>query len=436
MGNWRIGNIKVEEMVETDPEVYRRRAYDALCVGQYRTAIQETEKALKYSNNDIQDYVEIARILVEMQEYRQCLEFIRQHKIVDYFFTEEYRKSGIRSALPQFFKIYLKCWKQVGGNLDEADVIIAVSDGTGMVESLQDAIDMESRCHRIYFRNMDRDGVLGIIEKKDLCIIMDDQTLGKTRTGKTFSKVIINSGNVRFINSDFSLTEYSVGVEINGGNVLFENTIFRNIYRRDLAIGVYVKNQALVSIKNCLNDYDSYGEIVMLYAECGEINMSHCIHYGTIAVIGKKGKCSLNMLSCGGQRVLVGYNTDSQITDCGCTYITLEGKLQMDCQDNLVMNVNDTRACGGCIAAYNGGTMYLHNVGIKDNLGGRCDLEADNGKIFCENFLNNGYTVEIRQGMGKNTEIVCDFKYKIVNKLRNELRMGAFLNKINWLTEN
>lgn len=343
-------------------------------------------------------------------------------------------------TIDSFFNNYLECWKNVGGSIDEADVMVVISDGTGMVKSLQDAIDMECKCHRIYYYSHSNRGgngdVAGIVEEKDLSIIISLYAPEGMR--KYSPMIIVNSGNIHFINSSFSLTEYIVGVEINGGNVLFENVKFGDILIKSgcTAIGVYVKNQATVSMKGCWNDLSGDKEkTIALYAECGNIDIrKSCLKY--IVVIGKKGKSSLNMLECWenygdrGNSVLVGYNTESQIKDCKCTFITLEGKMQMDGQDNLVMNVFDTEVIF-CVAAYNGGIIYLYNSGSAD-----CDLEADNGKIYCENFKSEGETVKLRQGMGKNTEIICDCRYKVVNNLRNEIRMGAFSNKIGWLIRN
>lgn len=94
MRGWKIGNIKVEEKVDVDPEVYRDRAKEALYDDRYRDAIQEVKMALKYGNNDIRDHMQMTRILCKLQEYRQCLEYIRQNKMVDYFFTEKYEFIG------------------------------------------------------------------------------------------------------------------------------------------------------------------------------------------------------------------------------------------------------------------------------------------------------------------------------------------------------
>lgn len=452
MSGWKMDNVKVEEILDTDPGLYKDRAKKALWNGQYREAIQETKMALKYGNNDIRYHMLMTEILFKMQEYRQCLEYIRQQRMIDYFFTEIYRSDTNDPMLMSFFEEYLECWKHIGGDISEADVIIVIEDGTGMVKTLQDAIDTKCKCRRIYFKNMgENEGVAGIVDGKDLCIIISsDLALNREKAVKKYSPhIIINSGNVHFINSDLHLDEYNVGVEINGGNVLFENVYFSGGYYTNLiqrfqkiysetksetkctSVGVYVKNQATVNMRCCR----SGGRIIYLYAECGEIDLrDSCTD--AIAVIGKRGKASLNLLNCrdlNDDGVLVGYNTVCKIKDCEYSYITLEAKLSMDCQDNLVMNVYGS-SIARCAAAYNGGILYLYNS--KSKKGSAISLEADNGKILCENFRNEGKTIELRPGIGKNTEIICDCDYKVVNEVEKAFRMGTVLNEIDWLIKN
>lgn len=435
MGGWKIGKMKVEEMTDVDPAVYRRRAKIALDNGQYSIAMQEAKMALKYSNNDMSEHLRIVNIMYKMQEYKRCLEYIRQHRIVEYIFTEEYDNGFTSFSLSEFFKIYLQCWKESGCRFEQADVIVVAADGTGMVKTLQDAINANSQCHKIAViasRGEESDfdltnagiKIKGVVEGQDLCVVV--------RTDVPVN-LVINSGSVKIINSRICVGNHSVGIEINGGNVLLKNTnVAKSDYRLDgeFSIGIHIKNQSLISIRHC-----EFHLRAGVFAECGKIDVIDTRLYDDYGIVamGKTDKVflKLNNLSLGSDGyLLIGFNTDTQIF--GGSFgegITLEGKTFNNCQDDAIMNIYDASVYR--IAAYNGGNIYLHNV--KDI---NC-LEADNGKILGENCRGDRTwdIAELRLGIGKNTEIVCDCKYKVFNELLNKCRMGAFLNKIKWLAE-
>lgn len=84
-------HVEYEEILDTSPELYRRRTNAALNEKKYHEALKEAQLALKYGNNEWQYRALVAKVIFEMKEYKVCMKYImgsalwedRNHEIPD-----------------------------------------------------------------------------------------------------------------------------------------------------------------------------------------------------------------------------------------------------------------------------------------------------------------------------------------------------------------
>lgn len=67
----------VEEILDTNPDLYKQRTIAALNERKYNDAVKEAETAVKYGNNVLEYHVLLARSLFEQGTYRECMKYIK-----------------------------------------------------------------------------------------------------------------------------------------------------------------------------------------------------------------------------------------------------------------------------------------------------------------------------------------------------------------------
>lgn len=75
---WNIENIQVDENLDTNPELYKKRADAASDKGLYDEAIKEIDKALEYSNAALEYQYFRANILYKAERFEECRQYIMQ----------------------------------------------------------------------------------------------------------------------------------------------------------------------------------------------------------------------------------------------------------------------------------------------------------------------------------------------------------------------
>lgn len=73
---WNIENIQVDENLDTNPELYKKRADAASDKGLYDEAIKEIDKALEYSNAALEYQYFRANILYKAERFEECRQYI------------------------------------------------------------------------------------------------------------------------------------------------------------------------------------------------------------------------------------------------------------------------------------------------------------------------------------------------------------------------
>lgn len=74
----------VEEIVDTNPDLYKQRTIVALNEKRYSDAINEAQTAIKYGNKVLEYQVLLSRTLFEKGEYQECFQYIKSSGLWDY----------------------------------------------------------------------------------------------------------------------------------------------------------------------------------------------------------------------------------------------------------------------------------------------------------------------------------------------------------------
>ncbi len=98
---WTTTSIETEKEIDTNPDLYMRRAEDALKRSDVSAALDECDKAIFYSNNNSAYLFEKARILLACELYEQCMSLIKKHM---YSFKKSFNKEKLAMVY-----LYLHC---------------------------------------------------------------------------------------------------------------------------------------------------------------------------------------------------------------------------------------------------------------------------------------------------------------------------------------
>ncbi len=136
--NAEVKVISSEKVLDTDPELYKKRALDALEKHYYLDAMAEAEKAIEYGYNWPRFRVVKARVLLATEKYAECLRYLKE--------SELWQLKDDMSELSYEDKDFVRyafsvCLGQLGFKPDKLREIILTSDGRGMCKSVQEAID-------------------------------------------------------------------------------------------------------------------------------------------------------------------------------------------------------------------------------------------------------------------------------------------------------
>ena len=137
--NAEVNIIGSERVLDTGPELYKKRALEALEKEFYLDAMAEAEKAIKYGNNGAEYQIVKAKVLLAREEYNAFLVYIIRD-------TQLWNRRSIlfQSADEELeFLLYgfSVCYGQLGYSPDNLTEIILTADGKGMCKTIQEAVD-------------------------------------------------------------------------------------------------------------------------------------------------------------------------------------------------------------------------------------------------------------------------------------------------------
>lgn len=105
---------KIEELVDTNPDLYKQRTIAALNECRYRDALNEAQMALKYGNQELQYHLLVARVLFEMKNYQLCMEKLISSGLWHQVTEEADNADLLMDEVDFIFYTYAICYKKLG----------------------------------------------------------------------------------------------------------------------------------------------------------------------------------------------------------------------------------------------------------------------------------------------------------------------------------
>lgn len=428
MQGWDIDYdaIVVEEILDTNPDLYKRRALAAIEEERYYDAVQEAQTALKYSDGDIQYHFLIIKASYKMGMYGICYNYILYTYILEYVYETPWREFWTSAIdVDELMEIYMHCWRSTGHTLQDARVIVVYANDKGMVDTLQDAVNICLPSQYIYIMEETTNSGLAhcpfecagcIIERGDVRI-----------TGRPVRmKIVVNGGIVRIKDMDIYPVENTVAIHINGGIVELEKVTIEGDGHNGKQIGIYVQNDSTFTLKNCLLINLDVG----IYAEGGKVFISNSTlgelqrqNGNGIVAIGDIHKVVFSIedsvFGCYPNAVVAGHNSDIKLYRINSRNnfgkISLDGG-GYDDSNRGVIEIFDSAF--NDIGVMSRGIINLYNTEVDE-------FEIDDSTVVCSGCKPRGRTnIRVRTRNGK---IECDCKY-----IESNMTMSS-TNVKNWV---
>ena len=140
--NAEVKILDTEKVLDTDPELYKNRALDAIEKQYYLDAMAEAEKAIQYGNNWPRYQAVKARVLLATEKYDECITYLLKGSDLwkrkdDMLELSNEDKDFVRYA-------FSVCYGQLGYPPEKLPEIILTADGRGMCGSIQEAVEKYS----------------------------------------------------------------------------------------------------------------------------------------------------------------------------------------------------------------------------------------------------------------------------------------------------
>lgn len=206
-----------EELVQDiDPNLYVKRAEEALKNGKYSDAINEIDKAIEYAENKFDYIYQKVQILFSIGKYSNCYNLIMKEVYPKFESLSKEHKEEV-------YVYIAKCFKKCNMNPENFEFIILAPNGEGMYKSIQDAINSTNK--RIYLTN----GIYNenFLINKNITLDSNYATIKLNNTdGLIIEAYSANINNITFEN--ISNNENSNTVTVTKGNIKFYNCTFIN----------------------------------------------------------------------------------------------------------------------------------------------------------------------------------------------------------------
>jgi len=261
MAGWENSNEEiyvesVEELVDTNPDLYKQRTIAALSERRYRDAMCEAEKALDYGNNKLEYQVLKARVYFESDRYSDCMQYT-QAKLFDKLDSSEL----LQEEKNYIFYIWAVCYRELGRPLSAIEEIIVTADGRGMYSSVQEAVNRCSGRQTIILLDGYYEEVNGVkkfcsggIRYPDTEISIRSKNVKMNAIGNVTlpTCMIISNSNASISGITFmDMHDDKYTIFIGGSsNVTFNNIAMTSKHDKEAA-GIKVTDNAQLSVQNC-----------------------------------------------------------------------------------------------------------------------------------------------------------------------------------------
>ena len=203
--------VLVEDVQDSNPNLYVERAEEALKNGRYEDALKEIDQAISFSDRQVNYKYEKVKILFSIGKYYECYNIIQKEVLI--------KRQELSENDNEQLDIYIaKCYRKCNINPNDAPMIILTSDGEGMYSSISEAIKANINNKKIYL------------------------TRGVYKEKLVINKSISIEGNNATIQTD--------GVDIHFGDITLSNLKITclNDYSEEM---ITIRNNSSVLIDNC-----------------------------------------------------------------------------------------------------------------------------------------------------------------------------------------
>ena len=247
----------VEEIIDTNPDLYKQRTIAALNQKRYREALEEAYEALKYGNKEMQYRLLVVRVLFESRDYRGCMQKLISYGLWKQVSDEPDNGDLLLDEVDFVFYAYAICYKALGMRNADTDIIIVTPDGRGMCPDIQTAINTANSKQEIVITSGTYRGNVRI-ENKTVHIY-------GTSVGEADSNIYpILTGKIEIKNSDANIYALSFNgseaekkiIVIDDSSVIVNQCIFFN---NSGVTGVYVHKNSECTIEYCRFEYLDIG---------------------------------------------------------------------------------------------------------------------------------------------------------------------------------
>lgn len=379
--NAEVKILDTEKVLDTDPELYKNRALDAIEKQYYLDAMAEAEKAIQYGNNWPRYQAVKARVLLATEKYDECITYLLKGSDLwkrkdDMLELSNEDKDFVRYA-------FSVCYRQLGYPPEKLPEIILTADGRGMCGSIQEAVDKYSDKKITLTGGVYTESILAT--NKNITII-----------GSYYQKPIIN-GSWKIINGSICMSNTILIdeendrhpiLEINGSGFELNDIIFKGNGKKT---NENDEDQTGLLITKCKEGKRIYG-LIFENLDAGmtikdtSISVSNCkFSYSTVglAVVSTKAiytakisNCNFEYNECG---IISGYNGRVDVKSSKI-YMCRFGAIASKHDENSIIQHNDNAgymkisngseiigSSQAAIAALHGGQVYIEDSIEKNN---------------------------------------------------------------------
>ncbi len=293
MAGWESSNEevyveKVEEFVDTNPDLYKQRTIAALNECRYKDALKEAQLALKYGNQELQYHVLIVRVLLEMGQYDVCYKYLMGSGL----WKNRKSKELLSDERNYLYYTYARCFKECGFDISMAEVIIVTNDGKGMYSNIQSAVAYQGDRKKIYLTKGRYNEALGIIGK-DVIIECDDM-----ERAVITEPVQVLKSKAKFKNIVFDVKKEMVMLSANDAQCSFTGIIFRGKGKDKKQIGLHLTKCKSVNLNDATFENLLIGAMVL--SQNVNIDKSHLINnkIGVLCASKQTFKESQSVINC------------------------------------------------------------------------------------------------------------------------------------------
>lgn len=140
MAKWEsTGDVyveSVEEILDTNPDLYKQRTIVALNEKRYKDALKEANLALQYGKEALQYRVLKARVLFEKQDYSGCMRYLKESQL----WNKKEDNELLKEEKVFISYIYAVCYRECSYPMNKVDWILITPDGKGMYSTIQQAV--------------------------------------------------------------------------------------------------------------------------------------------------------------------------------------------------------------------------------------------------------------------------------------------------------